>query len=82
MGKNKNLNNALNDLMGSSANNKIINNTVENNVKKSVAKNFTFRLENQDRNLLENHFKDLGMINLSTGIRMVLSQYMKTKGIK
>lgn len=88
MAKNKEISNALGDLLGTTPTPTPKVKTGENNSnpseepKKDVNRNFTFRMSDSDRALLEKHFKEKGIINLSIGIRQMIADYMKENKLK
>lgn len=86
MAKNNDISNALGDLMGSAPAPKVKEKitSVPSGAERKSGKNrnFTFRMSDSDRAILEKHFEDKGIINLSIGIRQLISDYMKAEGLK
>jgi len=76
MAKNKDVSNALDDLMGASS--PVNNEAPVINEPSEEKKRHNIYLNIDDHRKLEKHFKEM-RISTSAGIRMILSQYIKDK---
>ena len=68
-------------------NNNSMESTIDNKLKKSGLnqkssnKLIAIRFDDNDKQKLSDHFKQMGIISLSEGIRRVIYDYMKTNNI-